>query len=595
MKTIVTLILLIAAAPLFSQDLNLTFRGSNEHKGTSTAKPLENGKVKWKFQTNGAIRGTAVIKGQTMFFGSADGNLYAIDKTNGTLTWKFQTDGAIPSCPAIDQNTIYFASRDNNIYALDLNNGKLLWKVGTGKLLPHKWGWEYFLGSPTVHKGKVYVGAGDGILYCIDGTSGKIAWTLKTNGRIRATPAIKNDILFITSFDGICYAIDATSGREKWKFESEGHSLDSDKFGWDRNSMDSSPSLSDSLLVFGSRDGNVYTLSQKTGKLKWKFSYGPTWAIASAAIRDNTVYIGWSDNNTFCALDLSTGKEKWKFIARHYLYSSPLLAGDRIYVGSHDRNLYCLDITTGKKVWQHRFPGSVLSSPIIDNNTLYIGNDDGAMYAFVNSNAVVPMRAVYAAEYGVDFRLAPYLMTYGYESLDTASLATFLKARIEDKKESVIVFAADRVPLHVIKSTNSVSLLRQYLNAGGKVVWPGNIPNLYVIDKDGNVAGEDPSIAENLLGVKYEITHDWGSYNSRATDEGEKWGLPEWWIASFYISPQQGVTALARDEYGRYSAWHKNFGGNPTSGFIQYRSWEVGRSARDNELENIRLIAEYGF
>ena len=596
MKAIVTLVVLhFIAITLFAQNLNLTFRGSNEHKGTSAGKGFENVAVKWKFQTNGAVRGTAVIKDQRLFFGSADGNLYAIDKTTGKLAWKFQTGGALPSCPAIDQNTIYFTSRDKNVYALDLKKGTLLWKTATGELLPHKWGWEYFLGSPVVNNGRIYVGGGDGVFYCLDGNTGKKIWTYKTNGRIRATPAIANDVVFIPSFDGVCYALDAITGKEKWKFETEGHSLDSDKFGWDRNSIDSSPALSDSLLVFGSRDGNIYTLNQKTGKLKWKFSYGPTWAIASPAIKDNVVYIGWSDNNVFCALDLATGKEKWKFNARHYLYSSPLVVDDVVYVGSNDRSMYCLNVATGEKVWQYRFPAGVLSSPIIDNQALYIGSDDGCMYAFGNKTLAVPIRAVYATQYAVDFRLAPYLATYGYEGLDTTTLAPFLKARIEDRKESVIVFASDRVPSDVIKSSAGSSLFRQYLDAGGKIVWPGSIPNLYVLDSQGNVVGEDASIAENALGVKYESTHDWGSYNSSATEEGRKWGLPEWWVSSFYIDQQTDVVPLAKDEYGRCSAWTKTFGGKPGTGFIQYRGWEVGRSARDNELENLRVIAEYGW
>jgi outer membrane protein assembly factor BamB len=591
----VILSLLISTATLLSQDQNLTFRGSNEHRGTAKAKGFKNNSVTWKFQTGGAVRGTAVIKDQRLFFGSADGNLYAVDKHTGKLEWKFQTNGAIPSCPTIDRNTIFFACRDKYIYALDLNKGTLQWRTPTGDLLPHKWGWEYFLGSPIVSKGKVYVGSGDGSFYCLDGATGKKIWTHKTNGRIRATPAIRNDVVFIPSYDGICYALDAITGKEKWRFETEGHSYDSDKFGWDRNAIDSSPALSDSLLVFGSRDGNVYALSQKTGKLQWKFSYGPTWAIASPAIKDNTVYIGWSDNNTFSAIDLSTGKEKWKFTARHYLYSSPLVVDDVVYVGSHDRNLYCLDAATGSKMWQYRFPASTLSSPVIDDQTLYIGNDDGNMYAFVNRPAAVPIRAVYALQQAVDLRLAPYLMSYGYERLDTLSLSKFLKARIEDKKESVVVFATDVVPDDIIQSTSGPCLFRQYLDAGGKVVWPGTIPNLYKLDANGNVIGEDPGVAEKALGVKYSITHDWGSYNSRATEEGKKWGLPEWWVSSFHIEQQPGVIPLAKDEYDRYSSWVKTFGGKPGTGFIQYRGWEVGRWARDNELENIRVIAEYGF
>jgi hypothetical protein len=44
---------------------------------------------------------------------------------------------------------------------------------------------------------------------------------------------------------------------------------------------------------------------------------------------------------------------------------------------------------------------------------------------------------------------------------------------IANKTPSVVVFAAHRVPATVVNDSSDAALLRQYLNAGGKVVFLG--------------------------------------------------------------------------------------------------------------------------
>ena len=68
----------------------------------------------------------------TVYFGSADGFLYALNP-NGSLLWKFETGGGSYGSAAISlDETVYFASSDGNLYALD-SEGSLKWKTGVGK------------------------------------------------------------------------------------------------------------------------------------------------------------------------------------------------------------------------------------------------------------------------------------------------------------------------------------------------------------------------------------------------------------------------------------------------------------------------------
>jgi outer membrane protein assembly factor BamB len=52
-----------------------------------------------------------------IYFGSDDGNLYAVD-IHGKGKWKYKTEGWVESSPVIDDGRIYFGSSDGYLYSL---------------------------------------------------------------------------------------------------------------------------------------------------------------------------------------------------------------------------------------------------------------------------------------------------------------------------------------------------------------------------------------------------------------------------------------------------------------------------------------------
>jgi outer membrane protein assembly factor BamB len=63
----------------------------------------------------------------TVYFGSSDGLLYAVDTRDGHLDWAFQTQGPVLSSPTVIQDSALIAigSRDRHLYLLDLASGGL--------------------------------------------------------------------------------------------------------------------------------------------------------------------------------------------------------------------------------------------------------------------------------------------------------------------------------------------------------------------------------------------------------------------------------------------------------------------------------------
>ena len=61
----------------------------------------------------------------------------------------------------------------------------------------------------------------------------------------------------------------------------------------------------------------------------------------------------------------------WTATTGDKVYSSPLVDGGVVYIGSNDGNLYAFDAATGAQRWRYPTQGSVTSSPRIAEGTLF--------------------------------------------------------------------------------------------------------------------------------------------------------------------------------------------------------------------------------
>src|SRR5262249_10767848 len=129
------------------------------------------GKYLWSYQAGmGIASSPAVGKDGTVYFGSWDYNVYAVKAVwtrvynHGVwiwmwvpnLVWTYNTGNTISSSPAIDvYGTVYIGSWNGNLYALDGATGNLKWYYATGGAITYS--------SPAIDaNGVVYVGSNDG-------------------------------------------------------------------------------------------------------------------------------------------------------------------------------------------------------------------------------------------------------------------------------------------------------------------------------------------------------------------------------------------------------------------------------------------------
>ena len=570
-----------SAAQAQSRD-EAMFRGGPARTGVYSATPGQSlAGLQWRFMTEGDVVSSPSVSGQTVFVGSGDGHLYALDRTTGTRKWAFDASNPIPSSPAVGGGAVYFGTRDGEFFGVDAATGKERWRFRTGALMPWPWGHEsgdVYTSSPAFDQGTVYFGAGDGRVYAVNAATGKVKWHAQTGGRVRASPALDATRVYVGSADGRVYAFDRATGAAKWKFETEGVRLSSGDFGFDRRTVQSSPAVANGTVFVGARDGWIYAIDAEKGTEKWRFDHKVSWINTSPAVFEGVVYAGSSDAQFVQALDAATGKELWR-TATGVTWSSPGVAGDMIYSGDGAGRVNAFDRKSGKLLWSFRTGSTVYSSPAPSGDLVFAGSTDAGVYALRISTTPVH-RAVFfdsayikSASVPDPVLMSRYFANRGYQVLDEKALGEFLQARIADKAPSVLVFAIDHLPPPAVDTTAfERSPLRRYLDAGGKVVWPGIPPVLFPRDpKTGSPGGLSAlkwGNATRLLGVPHEAAM-FDQRGVRATNAGKQWGLQQRWRTGWGIDPDKSITVLGLDEFGLASAWVKRYGGPEGTGFVR--------------------------
>jgi len=71
---------------------------------------------------------------------------------------------------------------------------------------------------------------------------------------------------------------------------------------------------------------------------------------------------------------------QWTFATGRSVESSPVVVGQRVYVGSSDRKLYVLDLVTGREVQKLDLDDEVTGSPAVAGDRLLIGTRAGTLY-----------------------------------------------------------------------------------------------------------------------------------------------------------------------------------------------------------------------
>jgi outer membrane protein assembly factor BamB len=376
-------------------DRGAVFIGSTD--GFLYAVDARTGMLRWKFKTGARIVSSAAISAGRVFFGSYDGNFYAVDETKGVLIWKFKIagerryaaahlHGSLPagetmpdpfdvymSSPAVWNDRVYFGSGDGNIYALNAADGAVNWTFKTGDVVH---------ASPAIADGMLYIGSWDSYFYALDAATGGEKWRFKTGDDpqihnqvgIQSSASVVDGIVYFGCRDSHLYALDAHSGKQIWALDTKG--------SW----VIASPAVRSGIIYAATSDsGLFFALDAKTGASVFSLDFKHWPMFSSPAIAGDTAYIG-SHNGKLLAIDLSGHAPRWQFETDGYrTHGSDYTSADGTpnYGVAQTENFYDAMVAGADRMMD---VGSVLSSPVVYDDEIYFGSADGNLYALTRAH-----------------------------------------------------------------------------------------------------------------------------------------------------------------------------------------------------------------
>lgn len=315
-------------SPVFAGDLLLTF---NSIDGL-VAYDRDGGFERWRLSIKNGIEGGAGLIRDRLFFGTGDGQFYAVHTKSGQVLWTYAAKAEVLSEPFVDgdEGMVYFLTATNVVHALEADSGKVRWLYTRpdGAALSVRGG-----SRPTRAGDRVFVGFNDGYLVALEARSGRLIWELSLNRQKRfkdidTTPVVDGDRVFVAGYDDKLYAVSAEKGEVLWRHDGGGYA---------------GLTLTESRLYYPTSGGEIRALDLQTGRSLWTHRVDKGIATALTPYRGLLVY---GESRGFLKfLDPQTGKTVGQFEPGRGVFSTPRVdeKNQRVYFISNEANVYSLE------------------------------------------------------------------------------------------------------------------------------------------------------------------------------------------------------------------------------------------------------------
>ncbi|NDV61563.1 PQQ-binding-like beta-propeller repeat protein [Puniceicoccales bacterium CK1056] len=244
--------------------------------------------------------------------------------------------------PAICQNL-------NRLICADVDNNRTLWDLNVGDI--------DVLAEPVLTDYLVFQGTTDGYLYAVnlsgersplmdptwDHSAGqRVAWSFKANGAVNTSVTLVDRKVYFGSNGGTLYSLSEHTGEVVWQTEiSEPESGARKQF--------TVPLYFEGKLYFGSANKHIYCVDAETGKVEWQTALSD-WIRAKPGMTSEGLVVATVDGQLTCLS--KEGIPKWtQQVSTHQIYADLVVAGNSVLVSDSDLWLRRLD-AKGNLLWK---------------------------------------------------------------------------------------------------------------------------------------------------------------------------------------------------------------------------------------------------
>lgn len=240
----------------------------------------QNGNEISKIRTSGSVGGAAIISEGTLYFGSNDNTVYAIDSEtfapSGNWRTAFKANENINSALISADGYLFFTTADQNVHAVTQTTGRPKWS----NRLPYK----YAPNSLVYADNTLYVPTGPR-LYAIQPTSGNTRWSINLPGDILAPPAAAEGIVYVAYRDAasqqfLMAAIRSSNRRAAWANPVALPAAPS-----------AAPTIVGDIMYVPTKRGVIVAMSKTDGAVLWQYRAQPSANRANVTLPTETAVV----------------------------------------------------------------------------------------------------------------------------------------------------------------------------------------------------------------------------------------------------------------------------------------------------------------
>lgn len=328
------------------------------------------------FGNSGPI-GTPTIIGDKMYTqaGFYSPSFYCLNAATGNYLWGVEL-GESGMSPAVYQSGVLLVNTYScTLYALDALTGKLLWSkwlAGTIYSTPSADDKSVYVvynngGSNPAHTGEEYV------LASFDLKSGKVNWMSWVDREVIACPVVEGTEVHVASQSGNYYVFDKTSGKEIAVSKTV--------------KAVSSPTVTpDAIFLTATVAGKeqLVSLDRKTLQVKKRYAKQLNPAKINGGSYEQMNFNGSHpivyknktlillDSTQIVAFDATSEQVLWQQAVRTNPNQVPVVANDKIIVGTRTGAVMSFDINTGASQVVKQSTGDMDGQPVARNGFLYL-------------------------------------------------------------------------------------------------------------------------------------------------------------------------------------------------------------------------------
>lgn len=407
-------------------------RYQSQGRGGLTAANIGDLELIWAFAFPGAVRARSqpAVTQDSLFVGSQDGRVYALNLDSGCTRWAFAADSEVRNAPTLSPDgRLYFADFDANVYAVDAGSGALIWKRA---VKDHPAG--TVTGSVVVYRERIFVPmsstevvsamSGDyscctfrGGVAALDARTGEIEWRMYTTAQPRENGKNRKGV---PAF--------GPSGAPVWSAPTIDAKRGLLYVGTGENYSSPANEMSDAIVAIELATGKVRWVRQLTSQDAWNascgqpddancpreagpdFDFGAPPILVSVAGGGDVILAGQKSGMVFALDPDASGGILWQQRAGaggfnggvHWGMASD---GDTLFVGIADTpgnaaavgprrpGLHAFDVATGKPLWSSIEPATcaerafkcetALSAPVtLSGDVVFAGAHNGLLRAY---------------------------------------------------------------------------------------------------------------------------------------------------------------------------------------------------------------------